>query len=145
MMAFSQISLSQFYGIELDDFAHEIAQLSLWLAEHQMNVEFFKEFGRTNPTLPLTDAGNIVQGNACRLDWEEVCPKNENDEIYILGNPPYLGCNLQEVRQKKDMEFVLRNYPTSKKLDYVACWFHKGSEIISNASSKIKLAFVSTN
>ena len=76
-LALSEISLNQFYGIELDDFAHEIAILALWLTKHQMNVEFFKEFGRTNPTLPLTDAGNIVQGNACRLDWEEVCPKNE--------------------------------------------------------------------
>ena len=56
-----------------------------------MNVEFFNEFGRTNPTLPLQEAGQIVCGNACRLDWEIVCPINEGDEIYILGNPPYIG------------------------------------------------------
>lgn len=92
---FSGIHLNNFYGIELDDFAHEIAKLSLWLAEHQMNVEFFNEFGRTNPTLPLQDAGQIVCGNACRLDWERVCPKNEGDEIYIMGNPPYLGSRRQ--------------------------------------------------
>jgi type I restriction-modification system DNA methylase subunit len=67
---FSGIHLNNFYGIELDDFAHEIAKLSLWLAEHQMNVEFFNEFGRTNPTLPLQEAGQSVCGNACRLDWE---------------------------------------------------------------------------
>ncbi len=72
MMALSGITLDQFYGIELDDFAHEIAQLSLWLAEHQMNTEFFKEFGRTNPTLPLKEAGKIVHGNACRIDWKSV-------------------------------------------------------------------------
>ncbi len=90
----SGIHLSQFYGIEIDDFAHEIAKLALWLAEHQMNVEFKKKFGRTNPTLPLQEAGQIVQGNACRLDWEEVCPKKEGDEIYILGNPPYLGSSI---------------------------------------------------
>ena len=100
-LALSEISLNQFYGIELDDFAHEIAILALWLTKHQMNVEFFKEFGRTNPTLPLSDAGNIVQGNACRLDWEEVCPKNENDEIYILGNPPYVGSRNQNEAQKQ--------------------------------------------
>mgnify|MGYP001340893982 FL=1 len=67
-LALSGIKLSQFYGIELDDFAHEIAKLSLWLAEHQMNVQFFKEFGRTNPSLPLKDAGNITHGNACRVN-----------------------------------------------------------------------------
>ena len=77
------IQLSQFYGIELDDFSCEIARLSLWLAEHQMNVEFFNEFGRTNPTLPLKKTGNIVQGNSTRLDWEEVCPKEKKDEIYL--------------------------------------------------------------
>ena len=87
-LALSEISLNQFYGIELDNFAHEIAILALWLTKHQMNVEFFKEFGRTNPTLPLTDSGNIVQGNACRLDWEMVCPKKEEDEIYLVGSPP---------------------------------------------------------
>ncbi|GAF05565.1 type I restriction-modification system methyltransferase subunit [Saccharicrinis fermentans DSM 9555 = JCM 21142] len=83
MMALSGIQLSQFYGIEIDDFAGEIAKLALWLAEHQINVEFHKEFGRTNPTLPLSEAGHIVQGNATRVNWEEVCPKIEDDEIYI--------------------------------------------------------------
>lgn len=88
-LALSNISLSNFYGIELDDFAHEVAILSLWLAEHQMNQEFFREFGRSKPALPLTSAGRIVQGNACRLDWEKACPKEEGDEMYILGNPPH--------------------------------------------------------
>ena len=83
-LALSKISLNQFYGIELDDFAHEITILAMWLTKHQMNVEFFKKFGRTNPTLSLTDAGNIVQGNACRLDWEEVCPKAVDD--FRLGS-----------------------------------------------------------
>ncbi|HIP59891.1 MAG TPA: class I SAM-dependent DNA methyltransferase, partial [Campylobacterales bacterium] len=78
----SEIKLSQFYGIELDDFAHEVAMLSLWLAEHQMNVEFFKELGQTNPPLPLKDGGHIVHGNATRIDWEEVCLKEDGDEIY---------------------------------------------------------------
>jgi len=90
-LAFSNINLGNFYGIEIDDFAHEVATLSLWLAEHQMNQEFFKEFGRTKPALPLKETGNIVQGNATRIDWEKVCPIREEDEIYLLGNPPYLG------------------------------------------------------
>lgn len=142
-MALSQISLSQFYGIELDDFAHEIAILALWLVEHQMNVEFFKTFGRTNPALPLTEAGNIVQGNATRLNWEEVCPKNENDEIYILGNPPYLGARVQNKKQKLDLDDVFKTFSKYKDLDYIACWFYKGAKYIQGANSS--LAFVSTN
>src|SRR5690606_26637498 len=91
---FTEVQLSQFYGIELDDFAHEMAILSLWLAEHQMNKVFLDElydFGKSKPILPLKEAGHITQGNATRLNWENTCPKNDGDEIYILGNPPYLG------------------------------------------------------
>ena len=140
---FSVISLSNFYGIEIDDFAHEIAKLALWLAEHQMNMEFFKAFGRTNPTLPLKEAGQITKGNATRLDWEKVCPKNEGDEIYILGNPPYLGGSLQNVEQKSDLEFVFEGYKNFKNLDYISCWFLKGSEFINGINSR--LSFVTTN
>jgi type I restriction-modification system DNA methylase subunit len=147
MMALSGIQLSQFYGIEIDDFAGEIAKLALWLAEHQMNVEFFKEFGRTNPTLPLKEAGKIVQGNATRLDWEEVCPKinanAEPAEVYILGNPPYLGYARQNTEQKKDMASVFNSVKDYKKLDYITCWFYKGAEYIKNTISKY--AFVTTN
>jgi len=143
MLNLSSIHLSQFYGIEIDDFAHEIAKLALWLAEHQMNVEFFKEFGRTNPTLPLKEAGQIVQGNACRLDWEDVCPKEKDDEIYILGNPPYLGAHLQSKKQKEDISLVFQGVKSAKKLDYICCWYLKGAKYIENTSSS--LAFVSTN
>ena len=142
--AFSEIKLTQFYGIELDDFAHEVAILSLWLAEHQMNLEFYKAFGRTSPSLPLQNGGNIVHGNATRLDWEEVCPKNVGDEIYILGNPPYLGSSMQNKEQKEDLKFIcdkkLKNY---KNLDYIACWFLKASDYIYN--SNIYFSFVTTN
>lgn len=110
---FTEVKLSQFYGIELDDFAHEMAILSLWLAEHQMNKIFIDElfdFGRAKPILPLKEAGHITQGNATRLNWEDTCPKNENDEIYILGNPPYLGSSMQDEEQKKDMEIVFSSF-----------------------------------
>lgn len=140
---FSNISLNNFYGIELDDFAYEVAKLALWLAEHQMNQEFFKAFGKTNPTLPLKDAGQITHGNACRLDWETVCPKNENDEIYILGNPPYLGARVQDDTQKKDLDIVFKNYSKYKDLDYISCWFFKGANFIKESNAK--LALVSTN
>jgi type I restriction-modification system DNA methylase subunit len=139
----SHIHLSQFYGIEIDDFAGEIAKLALWLAEHQMNVEFFKEFGRTNPTLPLKEAGKIVQGNATRLDWEDVCPKYKDDEIYILGNPPYLGSSMQDKEQKEDMQLIFKRFKNYKNLDYIACWFKKGTDFINGYNSK--LAFVTTN
>lgn len=140
----SNIKLSQFYGIEIKDFAHEMAILSLWLAEHQMNV-FFDEklegYGKSEPILPLKQAGNIVAGNAARINWEEVCPKNEGDEIYIIGNPPYLGSRNQDAEQKADMEFVFRK--DYKSLDYVSIWFYKGAKFIRNCNAQ--LAFVSTN
>ncbi|MEA3553521.1 MAG: DNA methyltransferase, partial [Campylobacterota bacterium] len=141
MLNMPSIKLSQFYGIELDDFAHEVAILSLWLTEHQMNIEFIKEFGNCTPTLPLQDGGNIVCGNATRLEWDEVCPKNDGDEIYVLGNPPYLGSRNQNKEQKEDMKTVFsKDY---KSLDYIACWFYKGADYIRDFNSK--MAFVSTN
>ena len=140
---FSSVSLSNFYGIELDDFAHEIATLSLWLAEHQMNQVFFKEFGRSKPALPLKETGNIVHGNATRLDWEIVCPKKATDSIYILGNPPYLGYALQSMIQKEDMATVFSDQNDYKKLDFITCWFYKGSKYIKSSNSKF--AFVTTN
>lgn len=140
---FSGVSLSSFFGIELDDFAHEIATLSLWLAEHQMNQEFFKEFGRTKPALPLKETGNIIHGNATRLDWEIVCPKREGEEIYILGNPPYQGSRKQDKFQKDDLSFAISSLTKYKDLDYIASWFFKGANYLKD--SKVKLAFVSTN
>ncbi|MGO4818530.1 class I SAM-dependent DNA methyltransferase [Flavobacterium sp. W22_SRS_FP1] len=140
---YSGISLNHFYGIEIDDFAHEIAILSLWLAEHQMNQEFFNAFGRTKPALPLEQTGSIVYGNATRVDWEMVCPKNETDEIYILGNPPYLGSSMQNAEQKDDMAFVFIGFKNYKNLDYIAAWFIKGANYIQNHNAQF--AFVSTN
>lgn len=142
-LALSDISLENFYGIELDDFAHEVAILSLWLAEHQMNQIFFKEFGRTKPALPLKETGNIVHGNACRIDWETVCPKNSGDEIYIMGNPPYLGARLQNFDQKSDMDIVFNEIKGYNNLDYIAAWFYLGKKFIENKNAKF--AFVSTN
>jgi hypothetical protein len=140
---YSGISLNHFYGIEIDDFAHEIAILSLWLAEHQMNQEFFKAFGRTKPALPLEQTGSIVHGNATRVDWDIVCPKNEGDEIYIMGNPPFLGSKNQNEQQKEDMKFVFSTFENYAKLDYIACWFKIASDYFSDINGSF--AFVSTN
>ena len=89
----SRIRLDQFYGIELDDFAHEIAMLSLWLAEHQMNLAHESEIGNSLPTLPLKSGGNIKAANSLREDWEVFCPRSNRveDEVYIVGNPPFGG------------------------------------------------------
>ncbi|MDN4493096.1 class I SAM-dependent DNA methyltransferase [Ureibacillus aquaedulcis] len=140
----STISLDHFYGIEKDDFAHEIAILSLWLAEHQMNREFLNKFGRTNPTLPLKASGNIISGNAALLEWNDVCPENNQEEVYILGNPPYLGARLMNSEQKKEMAIAFKGTGLKfKELDYITIWFYKASMFSRNRNCKF--AFVSTN
>lgn len=143
---YPQILLSQFYGIEIKDFAHEMAILSLWLAEHQMNkvfVEQLEGFGQTDPILPLKESGQISLGNAATYDWEIACPKEATDEIYIIGNPPYLGSSMQDSVQKSEMSNVFSLYDDYKNLDYVTIWFYKGAKYISNINAK--LAYVSTN
>lgn len=143
-LQFTSIKLSQFYGIEIKDFAHEMALLSLWLSEHQMNKVFETElmdYGKSEPILPLKESGNIVCGNAARMDWESVCPKKEDDEIYVIGNPPYLGSRNQDAEQKADMEAVFKK--DYKNLDYVSIWFYKGAKYITGYNAQ--LAFVSTN
>lgn len=139
----SGIRLAQFYGIEIDDFAHETAKLSLWLTEHQMNMAFREVFGDAKPTLPLQSGGNIVCGNATRIPWESVCPKDPAYETYILGNPPYVGSTMQSGSQKQDMAVVFKGIKNYKNLDYIACWFLLAARFISG--SNIKMAFVSTN
>lgn len=144
LMEFSNITLNQFYGIEIDDFAHETALLSLWLAEHQMDIQFAKELGQFKSPLPLQESGNIVCGNATRLNWKEICPNHNNEEVYVLGNPPYLGGKLQEEEQKKDLLYVSQVVDRPcKNLDYIACWFILGAKYIYNTKSQY--AFVTTN
>ncbi|WP_294916972.1 DNA methyltransferase [uncultured Streptococcus sp.] len=139
----SKISLNQFYGIELDDFAHEVARLSLWIAEYQMNLEAENEINLKSAFLPLRDAGNITQGNALRLDWNEILPHQSDDEIYLIVNPPYIGSKLQNKEQKEDLKYTIGEKLKYKKMDYIAGWFFKGVEFINSANSK--LAFVTTN
>ena len=139
----SKISLNQFYGIELDDFAHEVARLSLWIAEYQMNLEAENEINLKSAFLPLRDAGNITQRNALRLDWNEILPHQSDDEIYLIGNPPYIGSKLQNKEQKEDLKYTIGEKLKYKKMDYIAGWFFKGVEFINSANSK--LAFVTTN
>ncbi|GIU22203.1 putative DNA methyltransferase YeeA [Shewanella colwelliana] len=141
--AMSGLHLSQFYGIEVDDFACEIARLSLWLAEHQLNSQWQQEFGSAPPALPLRDSGNIYSGNSLQLDWYEVCPKGKEEEVYVIGNPPFLGHVGRSEQQRKDMEVVLKDIRATKSLDFVTCWFWKGAQYIRD--SRAELALVSTN
>ena len=143
LLPFPNITLTQFYGIELDEYAAETATLSMWLAEHQMNVKFKEELFVLPETLPLKPSGHIVCGNACRLDWNTVCPHAPEDEVYIMGNPPYLGSKLQDAIQKDDMKVALSDVKDKKGVDYIAAWFWKGAKYIKE--SKAKYAFVTTN
>lgn len=142
----TDIQLSQFYGIEIDDFAHEMAILSLWLAEHQMNKVFEErlfDYGKSKPILPLKEAGQIKQGNATRRDWNEVCPILLTDEVFVIGNPPYLGARLQDAEQKKDMKIVFNGKNGYNNMDYISCWFFKAKDYIKGFNAKC--AFVTTN
>ena len=140
---FSMVHISQFYGIEIDDFACETAILSLWLAEHQMNSKFTEKFGVKVDALPLKANSNIHHGNACRLDWNEVCPHTPEEEVFVMGNPPYLGSRNQEQTHKDDLDYSLSDFRDYRKLDYIAIWFYYGAKYIKNKRSKC--AFVSTN
>ncbi|WP_331282541.1 class I SAM-dependent DNA methyltransferase [Lactobacillus delbrueckii] len=144
-MYIPSVTLNQFYGIEIDDFACDVARLSLWIAEHQMNKKLSEEVAdAVRPTLPLQHVGGIVQGNALRLNWDNVMPIESNEEVYLFGNPPYLGAKWQSEEQKNDLKNVFGKDSKYKKLDYISGWFEKGTELI-NQKNKVKLAFVTTN
>ncbi|MEL4236365.1 DNA methyltransferase [Lactobacillus amylovorus] len=144
MMYLPSVTLDQFYGIEIDDFACDTTRLSLWIAEHQMNIKLRDEINNAvRPTLPLQHAGAIVCGNALRLDWEKILPHKKDDEVYLFGNPPYLGSRNQNNSQKEDLALVFDDSTVAKKLDYVSGWFICAANYISNTNAKS--AFVSTN
>lgn len=138
------VTLDQFYGIEIEDFACDVTRLSLWIAEHQMNKQLHKEIADAiRPTLPLQHAGAIVCGNALRIDWNEVLPHQKGDEVYLFGNPPYVGSKNQTPENKQDMLKLFSGVKNYKKLDYVSSWYLKGTRFISGTASK--LSFVTTN
>ncbi|MEU8073147.1 DNA methyltransferase [Micromonospora sp. NPDC049151] len=142
LFAQSRINIENFYGIELDDFAAEVAILSLWIAKHQMNAEFKEKFNLSIPLIPLKETGQIRQGNAARVDWRSVCPNGGDEEIFLIGNPPYSGSKRQTVDQKADYAFVFGERAHSKNLNYIALWFVKGADYIEG--TRARLAFVTT-
>ncbi|QEA28152.1 class I SAM-dependent DNA methyltransferase [Microbacterium sp. CBA3102] len=143
LWADSKISIENFYGIEIDDFAVEVAILSLWIAKHQMNREFREKFRVEIPLIPLKETGQIKAGNATLVGWDTVCPNDGEAEIYLIGNPPYLGARVQTTEQKVDFAHVFGRRPYSKNLDYIALWFVKGADYIEG--TRAELAFVTTN
>ncbi|AKO51405.1 methyltransferase [Marinobacter psychrophilus] len=137
------VQIQNFYGIETDDFAHEIALLALWLSEHQMNMAFLDKFGHYEPTLPLKASGNIELGNALSLDWTRICPRRPHEEVYVCGNPPFNGANSRTPEQNESMAQVFKGFRTFKYLDFVACWFWKGAQYI--AGTQAEMGLVATN
>ena len=141
-----KVNISQFYGIEINDFAVTVAKTALWIAEAQMLQETEKIVERTIPFLPLKSYANITEGNALRIDWESVVPKEKLS--YIMGNPPFVGYSLQSKAQKEDMLSIYvdakgKPYKTAGKIDYVAAWYFKAAQLMENTA--IRTAFVSTN
>ena len=134
-----QISIQQFYGIEINDFAAVVAKTALWIAESQMMKETAKIIEKDLKFLPLHTYANIIEGNALRIDWESVVPKNELN--YILGNPPFVGYAYQSKEQKDDLESVMKGF--GKNIDYVAGWYYKAAQMMQG--TQIKAALVSTN
>ena len=139
----SQIKLDHFFGIEIEDFPRELAVLSMYIAAHQMNVEFEKEFGKKISIIPLIDIPTIIRENSALVDWDTICPNNGLDEIYVIGNPPYKGTRNQTLQQKSDKKKALSRIGGEKNLDYVAIWFVKAFDYIKNKNTKS--CFVSTN
>ena len=142
-----KVSIKQFYGIEINDFACSVAQTALWIAESQMMQETDEIVGFNLDPLPLKTYTNIHEGNALRMDWNEVIPAAELN--YIMGNPPFLGYSIQNESQKQDMLSVLidekgKPYKTAGKVDYVAAWYFKAAQMMQ-INSSIKAALVSTN
>ena len=141
-----KVSIHQFYGIEINDFACVVAKTAMWIAELQMMQETQSIVEMNLDFLPLKSYVNIVEGNALRMDWQEVLPPSQCN--YIMGNPPFVGYSLQSKEQKADMLDIYvdekgKSYKIAGKIDYVAGWYFKAAEYMQN--TEVRTAFVSTN
>lgn len=134
------VRVENFHGVEIDHFAMSLANLSMWFIQQQENIK--NNNGNIVP-LPISNRPKIIHGNALRIDWNNVCKRDENSEIYIIGNPPYLGYPNQSLKQKEDMEFVFQGLDDFKKLDLIGAWFYLASKYIRGINAKA--SFVSVN
>jgi type I restriction-modification system DNA methylase subunit len=146
-----KVDVDQFYGIEYDEFAVRIAEVAMWLIDHQMNMKVSQQFGQFFVRLPLTKAAKIVHGNSLQIAWETVVNPCRGDRPiaptiqldFILGNPPFVGKQLQNAQQKNDMQKVFAGIKNAGVLDYVTAWYLKAAQFIQNTN--IRCAFVSTS
>ena len=137
-----KVSIGQFYGIEINDFAVTVAKTALWISESQMMKETEMIVNRQLEFFPLKSYANIVEGNALQIDWNDVVPNEELN--YIMGNPPFVGARLMDEKQKEDILNIFGSkWKNAGNLDYVACWYKKATDYIINTS--IRVALVSTN
>ena len=136
-----QVSIGQFYGIEINDFAVTVARTALWIAESQMMKETEDVVHMPLDFLPQRSYANIIEGNALRLDWESVIPQYKLN--YIMGNPPFVGARLMGKAQKEDVNSIFPGWKNAGNLDYVCCWYKKASDLMQGAA--IRAALVSTN
>ena len=136
-----KVNVDQFYGIEIEDFPSRIAQVAMWLMDHQMNMLVRDMFGEYYIRIPLRSSPSIICANSLQLDWNAIISKDELN--YILGNPPFLGARIMSKKQKEDVNLIFGNLKNSGNLDYVTCWYKKAAEYIQDTT--IEVAFVSTN
>ena len=133
--------VDQFYGIEIEEFPAQIAQVALWLMDHQMNLRVAEQFGENVVRLPLTKSATIVHGNALRMDWNDVVPAAELN--YVLGNPPFIGAKLMSSEQRADLLAVAGNLKSAGLLDFVCAWYLQAAGYVLD--HPVSCAFVSTN
>ncbi len=137
-----RLNVDRFYGIELDEFPAQIAQVAMWLTDHQLNQEVSAAFGEYMVRIPLRSSATIANDNALRRDWQSLLPEGKRYD-YILGNPPFLGHHYQSAEQKEDMAHVMSKIKGHGVLDFVTGWYIKSAELIQGTQTKV--AFVSTN
>ncbi|MFM2274898.1 MAG: hypothetical protein RL211_770 [Pseudomonadota bacterium] len=144
------VNVDQFYGIEIEEFPAQIAQVALWLMDHQVNLRVSEEFGQYFARIPLRTTPHVVHGNALTIDWETVLPATNCS--FVLGNPPFLGKTYQSKEQKADVEGVMQNIKGAGDLDFVAAWYVKAAKYIKTSPVRAepveaapRCAFVSTN
>ena len=136
----TKVKIDHFYGIEIEDFPARVAQVAMWFTQHQMDIKF-ESLQIHKDNLPLKESANIFIENALNVDWKEILPPTDN--VYILGNPPFVGSRLQSDEQKEDIKRVFDGFKKVGSLDYVCAWYKKAVEYIQNTN--IEVCFVSTN
>lgn len=138
---FSRVDVDQLHGIEYSEWPVRIAEVAMWLMDHQMNVEAAGLFGQAFDRLPLKSSPHIVCGNALRMDWNDVLPKGKCS--FVMGNPPFVGKQYRTIEQQADMELVWGEVRGAGVLDYVTCWYRRAAEYA--LGTRVPVAFVSTN